>query len=53
MTPSDTTCGSPAARKLGCTCPIPHTKDGKQIAFIPLSCPVHSKFYDPKNNPTR
>jgi hypothetical protein len=45
---TDTTCGSPAAKKLGCTCPPPEIVDGKQRAFIQLSCPVHSPFHEPK-----
>jgi hypothetical protein len=45
MTPTPH-CGSPAAKGLGCTCPVAHTNDaGKQQQFVPLSCPVHSPFY--------
>lgn len=47
MTPSHP-CGSPAAKKLGCTCEPPTTNNGKQSVFIPLTCPVHSQFYQPK-----
>lgn len=46
MTPTPP-CGSPAAKKLGCTCKV-STHNGKQTVFVPLTCPVHSQFYKPK-----
>jgi hypothetical protein len=41
------TCGSPAAKKLGCTCETgkPFNDGENQRVFVPLSCPVHSPFY--------
>lgn len=43
------TCGSDAAKKLGCTCEPAHTDDtGKRRQFVPLSCPVHNPFHKPE-----
>lgn len=47
MTPSHP-CGTPEARKLGCTCDTNYIFNGRKTVFIPLSCPVHSQFYKPK-----
>lgn len=44
MTPTPP-CGSPAAKKLGCTCDTEYMHNGHKAVFVPITCPVHSPFY--------
>jgi hypothetical protein len=36
---------TPAAKRLGCTCEVTKNADGHSSLFVPLTCALHSQFY--------